>query len=119
MGKIREFELKAEAARQRNETRPSYTAEDYVQRAEQYYKELQKLPRVSGSGALGNVYVSNRVNAIFNAANNEMRQLKDEYVSTEHLLIAIADEKGGKSAEILNQQGVNKNNTLNIYSHPH
>jgi ATP-dependent Clp protease ATP-binding subunit ClpB len=39
---------------------------------------------------------------------NEMRQLKDEYVSTEHLLIAIADEKAGAATEILKSQGVTR-----------
>ncbi|MDZ7304585.1 MAG: ATP-dependent chaperone ClpB, partial [candidate division KSB1 bacterium] len=45
---------------------------------------------------------------VFNAAMNEMRQLKDEYVSTEHLLIALADEKAGAAAEILKSQGVTR-----------
>ena len=75
---------------------------------------LQKLPRVSGSGALGNVYISNRLNAVFNAAMQEMRQLKDEYISTEHLLIAISDEKDGASARILAEQGVTKDNIYKV-----
>jgi len=70
--------------------------------------ELRKLPRVHTSIAAGSVYVSPRVNNAFNAAMNEMRQLKDEYVSTEHLLIALADEKGGAAAEILKSQGVTR-----------
>ncbi|RMF57044.1 MAG: ATP-dependent chaperone ClpB [Calditrichaeota bacterium] len=77
-------------------------------------EEIRKIPRVSGPGALGNIYVSNRVNAIFNAAMQEMRQLKDEYVSTEHLLIAIADEKGGAAAGILKQQGVTRDNIYKV-----
>ncbi|MCH9008686.1 AAA family ATPase, partial [candidate division KSB1 bacterium] len=75
---------------------------------------LQKLPRVSGSGALGNVYISNRLNAVFDAAMQEMRQLKDEYISTEHLLIAISDEKDGASARILAEQGVTKDNIYKV-----
>ena len=65
---------------------------------------LQKLPKVSGSGALGNVYISNRVNKIFSAAMKEMRQLKDEYISTEHILIVMADEKDGTAGDLLRQQ---------------
>jgi ATP-dependent Clp protease ATP-binding subunit ClpB len=72
--------------------------------------ELNKLPRVSGSGALGNIYVSSRVNNRFNAALNEMRQLHDEYVSTEHILLAILDEKGGAAADIMTGNGVTKDN---------
>ncbi|MCZ6820215.1 MAG: ATP-dependent chaperone ClpB [Calditrichaeota bacterium] len=75
---------------------------------------LQKLPRVSGSGALGNVYISNRLNAVFDAAMQEMRQLKDEYISTEHLLIAISAEKDGASARILAEQGVTKDNIYKV-----
>ncbi|MDZ7304586.1 MAG: type VI secretion system ATPase TssH, partial [candidate division KSB1 bacterium] len=63
--------------------------------------ELRKIPRVHGGGGFGNIYLSPRVQNVFNAAMNEMRQLKDEYVSTEHLLIALADEKAGAAAEIL------------------
>ncbi len=70
--------------------------------------ELRKLPRVSGAGAVGSVYISPRLNNVFNAAMNEMRQLKDEFVSTEHLLLAILNEKGSPSASILQSAGVNK-----------
>ena len=77
-------------------------------------EELQKLPRVSGAGALASIYISNRVNNVLNAAMQEMRQLKDEYVSTEHLLIAIAEEKGGAAANILKQQGVTKDNIYKV-----
>jgi ATP-dependent Clp protease ATP-binding subunit ClpB len=77
-------------------------------------EELQKLPRVSGAGAVGQVYISNRLNNIFNAAMKEMRQLKDEYISTEHLLIAIADEKGAAAGNILNQQGATRDNIYKV-----
>jgi len=70
--------------------------------------ELRKVPRVHGGGTVGNVYISQRVNNIFNAAMNEMRQLKDEYVSSEHLLIALAEENGSNTAEILRSQSVTR-----------
>jgi ATP-dependent Clp protease ATP-binding subunit ClpB len=70
--------------------------------------ELRKMPRVQGSSGLGNVYVSARVNNVFNTAGNEMRQLKDEYISTEHLLIGVAEEKGSSASEILKAQGVTR-----------
>ena len=71
-------------------------------------EELRKIPRVQGGGAVGNIYVSPRVNNIFNTALNEMRQLKDEYVSSEHLLIGLAEEKNSNAAEILRAQGVTR-----------
>ena len=70
--------------------------------------ELRKLPRVSGAGGLGNLYVSNRLQSLMKSALEEMHQLKDEYISTEHLLLAISDEKKGPAGEILNQHGVSK-----------
>ncbi len=76
--------------------------------------ELQKLPRVSGSGAMGQVYVSNRMNAVMNAALKEMRKLKDAYVSTEHLMLAIADEKNGTASAILKEAGVTRDNIFQV-----
>ncbi|MGH7492584.1 MAG: ATP-dependent chaperone ClpB [bacterium] len=75
---------------------------------------LRKLPRVSGATALANIYVSQTANNVLNAAQQEMRQLKDEYVSTEHLLLAIADQKGGAAGEILRQQGATRANILRV-----
>ncbi|MCZ7401715.1 MAG: ATP-dependent chaperone ClpB [Candidatus Methanoperedens sp.] len=69
--------------------------------------ELDKLPRVEGAGA-GQVYISTRLNNVFEAGFSEMKTLRDEYLSSEHLLLAIADEKNGISARILKENGVSK-----------
>ncbi|MCZ7362477.1 MAG: AAA family ATPase, partial [Candidatus Methanoperedens sp.] len=69
--------------------------------------EIGKLPRVEGAGA-GQIYMSTRLNNVAEAAFNEMKNLRDEYLSTEHLLLAIADEKNGFSARILKENGVSK-----------
>ncbi len=76
--------------------------------------ENQKLPKVSGTGAVGNLYISQRVNNIFNNAMKEMRQMKDEFVSTEHLLLAILDEKGSAISSILQNEGVDKNAVFQV-----
>ncbi|MCK4929069.1 MAG: AAA family ATPase, partial [Methanosarcinales archaeon] len=68
-------------------------------------EEIGKVPKVGGAGQL---YMSPRVNTIVDAAFEEMKQLKDEYLSTEHLLLAIADEKGGISSQILKENGASK-----------
>ncbi len=81
---------------------------------EQVKEEVDKLPRVSGAGAMGNIYISKRLNDVFTEAMSEMRKLKDEYVSSEHLLIAIAGEKNGRSAAILNAEGVNGDTILKV-----
>jgi ATP-dependent Clp protease ATP-binding subunit ClpB len=75
---------------------------------------INKMPKVSGPGAVGKIYISNRLNNLINEAMKEMKQMKDEYISTEHLLIAIAEEKGSPAATILNQQGVTKDAILKV-----
>ncbi len=76
--------------------------------------EIRKLPRVSGGGAVGSVYLSPRTNKVLNSAMNEMRELKDEFVSTEHLLLAILAEKGSPSANILQSQAVTKDTIYKV-----
>jgi ATP-dependent Clp protease ATP-binding subunit ClpB len=73
----------------------------------QLENELNRIPQVTGRGA-GQVYLSSRANEILNMAWKEAEALTDEYLSTEHLLIAIADEKQGASYQILQRSGVTK-----------
>ena len=77
----------------------------------QLEEEIDKLPRVEGAGA-GQIYMSTRLNNTAEAAFNEMKTLRDEYLSTEHLLLAIADEKHGISARILKENGVSKDTIM-------
>jgi ATP-dependent Clp protease ATP-binding subunit ClpB len=73
----------------------------------QLENELNRIPQVTGRGA-GQVYLSSRTNEILNMAWKEAEALTDEYLSTEHLLIAVADEKQGGSYQILQRSGVTK-----------
>ena len=73
----------------------------------QLEEEIDKLPRVEGAGS-GQIYMSTRLNNAAEAAFNEMKNLRDEYLSSEHLLLAIADEKHGISSRILKENGVSK-----------
>jgi len=55
--------------------------------------ELEKRPGVSGPGAeAGKIYVTQRLNRILAMAEEEANRLKDEYVSVEHILLALANE---------------------------
>jgi ATP-dependent Clp protease ATP-binding subunit ClpC len=54
------------------------------------------------------IYTTPRIVRMLEAANAEAERLKDEYVSVEHLLIAIADEREGESARIMREFGVDK-----------
>ena len=56
-------------------------------------KELARQPRVSGSGVeQGKIYVTPRFQKLFLSAQEEAQRLKDEYVSVEHLLLALIGE---------------------------
>jgi ATP-dependent Clp protease ATP-binding subunit ClpB len=68
---------------------------------------IEKLPKISGAG-LGNQYLSPNLGQILDAALKEANQLKDEYVSTEHLLIAIAEDKTSNAGKLLRDQGITK-----------
>ncbi len=47
------------------------------------------------------IYTTPRIVKMLETANAEAERLKDEYVGVEHLLVAIADEREGESARIL------------------
>jgi len=74
---------------------------------------LRVLPQVTGAG-VGQVYISSQLNRIFDAAFKEAESLKDEFVSTEHLLISIADSKQTKAGEMLRGEGASKAVILKI-----
>ena len=74
---------------------------------------LEKLPSVSGNG-LGEVYLSARSKAVLEAAFAEATKMKDEYVSIEHIFLAIADEKTGEAAAILAHNGIARDSILKV-----
>jgi ATP-dependent Clp protease ATP-binding subunit ClpB len=74
---------------------------DAVQR--QVEGELARLPRVRGGGGQ---YVGERLRATLERAQREAERLKDEYVSTEHLLIGIAHDRDGAAGKTLAAAGV-------------
>jgi ATP-dependent Clp protease ATP-binding subunit ClpB len=72
--------------------------------------EIEKLPRAHGGTQ---VALSPRLRQVTNAAEEEAERLKDEYVSTEHLLVAIAAEGGrSPSARLLQSRGVGRDAIL-------
>jgi ATP-dependent Clp protease ATP-binding subunit ClpB len=75
--------------------------------ASQIEDEINKLPRVEGAGE-GQIYISARLNQVVTEAFNEMKMLQDELLNTDHLLIAIANEKNTFSSKILKENGVTK-----------
>jgi ATP-dependent Clp protease ATP-binding subunit ClpB len=65
---------------------------------------IEKLPKVSG----GQQYFSSRTNTIFQDVQKIAERMEDEYISTEHLLLAIAEEKTGDAGRILRSNGVSR-----------
>ncbi len=71
---------------------------------------LEKLPKVSGSSS--GQSLSRETNEVLENAFKEASALKDEYVSTEHILLGLSDIKRSSISELLKSQGVTKNNIL-------
>jgi len=71
---------------------------------------LEQLPKVGGVGA-ANQFASNNLNKLFDNARKEAESLKDEYVSTEHLLLALLDGNT-PATKLLKDHGVTKNSIL-------
>jgi ATP-dependent Clp protease ATP-binding subunit ClpB len=58
-------------------------------------QEIEKFPKVTGGATRADqVYITNRLQQLFTAAEEQAKRLKDEYVSIEHLLLATADDQG-------------------------
>ena len=71
---------------------------------------VSKLPRVQGGATPG---LSSRVRTVFRNAEQEAERLKDEFTSTEHLLLALASESGrGLAGDLLKKDGVTKDAIL-------
>ena len=73
---------------------------------------IDKVPSVTG--AAGQTYASPPFQSVLGAAWNEAQQLKDEYVSTEHLLVALADEKDTPSGAVLREAGASRENIFKV-----
>ncbi|MCC7522612.1 ATP-dependent chaperone ClpB [Candidatus Uhrbacteria bacterium] len=72
---------------------------------------LARLPKAAGQGGVGQLYLAPEMAKILQAADKAAKQFKDAYISTEHLLIALAESKD-VSAQILKNSGVNTDEIL-------
>ena len=70
------------------------------------HEAVERLPKISGN-ALGNQFLGQTLNQVFDASLKEAAALKDEYVSTEHLLLGLVSVKSAPS-KLLTDQGVTK-----------
>src|SRR5262245_6502926 len=79
--------------------------------AQDFADLVAKLPKVQGQAE---IYLSPSLNRILEDSFKEADQFKDEYVSTEHLLIALSNAKGENVARVLNTHGVTKDSILKV-----
>src|SRR3982075_3646516 len=70
--------------------------------------QLDQLPKVYGA----ETYLGSRLRRLLDAASTEMERLKDEYLSTEHLLLAIVEESNSEGAKVLQRHGVTREKLL-------
>ncbi|TCL59804.1 ATP-dependent Clp protease ATP-binding subunit ClpB [Hydrogenispora ethanolica] len=73
-------------------------------------QELDRLPKVTVSGTSGSaehVYITGRLNRLFVSAESEAKRLNDEYISAEHLLLAMTAD-GGTSGRLLKEFGLSR-----------
>ena len=71
---------------------------------------VARFPRVQG----GQQYFSSRITQLFAAAQKQADKMQDEFISTEHLLLAIVEEKDGDAGKILRQHGVTRDDLFKV-----
>ena len=72
---------------------------------------LERQPKV---GQAAEPHISPRTKAVLEAAFSEAAKMKDEYVSVEHLLLAVCDHKEGESTRIFRRQGIERDALLKV-----
>jgi ATP-dependent Clp protease ATP-binding subunit ClpC len=80
---------------------------DISDRIDYVLKNTQKAS-IFGNRGEGQVFITPRVKRIVDVANQEANRLKDEFISTEHLFLAILDEKNTPAARLMDDEGLSK-----------
>jgi ATP-dependent Clp protease ATP-binding subunit ClpB len=73
---------------------------------------LERRPRVSGDTEAGKIYVTQALNELLVEAADQTKRLKDDYVSVEHLLLAMLEARTGDAKRLLAEAGVNARSLL-------
>ncbi len=79
--------------------------------AQEVVLAVDRLPKVSG---VTEVYISPQTKAVLDKAFSEAARMKDEYVSIEHIMIALADEKSSDAGRILDRNGITREAILKV-----
>lgn len=74
-------------------------------------QKVEALPRVTGSGRdPEKIYISNDLDRALNAAEQQAKQMKDEYISVEHVSLGILQRPGKAASEIFKTFGITTEN---------
>jgi len=73
-------------------------------------REIERFPKQSGGGV--EPTLARELSRVLDRADEDAKALGDAYVSTEHLLLALADEKGTSARQLLSAQGVSRRDLL-------
>ncbi|MBC8460816.1 MAG: ATP-dependent chaperone ClpB [Deltaproteobacteria bacterium] len=84
---------------------------DQSQLIQSFDDALEKIPQISGTG-FGQAYISPRSKAVLDNAFVEAEQMKDEFVSLEHILLAVTGEKEGEATRLLAIAGIVRDTIL-------
>ncbi len=77
-------------------------------------EELRNSPKVAVyGGGVGQIFYTPRIRTVLELAQGEANRLKDEFISTEHIFLAILSERNTPSARILQEFGVTRDRVLN------
>ena len=79
--------------------------------AREVAQAIERLPKV---GQSSDVYISTRTKSVLDAAFSGAANMKDQYVSLEHILLAITDENEGDAVKILAHHGVTRDSILKV-----
>jgi ATP-dependent Clp protease ATP-binding subunit ClpC len=77
-----------------------------------YILKTSPKANIFGGGGAGQIFITPRVKRIIDLANEEASRLKDEYISTEHIFLAVLSEKNTPAARLLETTGITRERVL-------
>ncbi len=80
----------------------------------QVLNEINKLPKITGSREIDNIYVTPDVDSMLSESEKIAKNMKDEYVSVEHLMIALFDKANNKIKELFRVFNITKEEFMKI-----
>ena len=83
-----------------------------IKLAEQTKKSIDRLPQITGTTT--QLVYSQRMRTVLVTAHDQMEPFGDDYVSTEHLLLAIVDNDSGDAHRIIQEAGINRDTLLKV-----